>query len=387
MSAGGVSATPGRSQLRVCQVLLKAPAPSETFFLTTARSLPAHVSVFHGPVVAHQDGSPVLSQSVVARGARKALRLASRRDWSWEGTASFSRAIERSGADVVLAEYGEAGLMVLDACVRTKRPLVVRFHGYDASLHGLVESLLPAYRRMFAQSAAILAVSEAMRQRLLALGAPPDKVHHRPCGVEVTRFPRGAPHRVGPVFVTVGRFVDKKAPHLTLLAFSRVALAIPEATLTMIGDGPLLGACRDLVRAMGLDSRVQLPGWLEPAAVAERLRAARALVQHSVQAESGDTEGTPVAVLEAGITGLPVIGTRHGGIPEVVEHERTGLLVDERDVEATSDAMIRLARDPALAARLGDAAAARVAERYSTVVTGRLLYNTLAQAAGWPPLR
>jgi len=377
----------GESQLRVCQVLLKAPGPSETFFQTTARSLPASVSVFHGPLVAYQDGRPVLSQSLAPRAARKVFRMSTGRAWSWEATASFAVAIRRSRADVVLAEYGATGVLVLDACARTKRPLVVRFHGYDASVRSVIDSLLLSYRKLFAQSAAIVAVSQAMRMRLIELGAPAEKVHHTPCGVDVTLFSRVAPDRAGPSFLTVGRFVEKKAPHLTLLAFEQVAQAVPEATLTMIGDGPLLGACRDLARAMGLGQRVEFLGWLPHDAIGDHLKKARALIQHSVQAESGDAEGTPVAVLEAGAAGLPVIATRHGGIPDVVEHGRTGLLVEERDVNATRDAMIQLALDPALAARLGEAAADRIRAQYSSQETGRLLYNILAQAAGRPVVK
>jgi glycosyltransferase involved in cell wall biosynthesis len=90
------------------------------------------------------------------------------------------------------------------------------------------------------------------------------------------------------------------------------------------------------------------------------MRRARGFVQHSVEAESGDCEGTPVGILEAGASGLPVISTRHGGIPEVVVEGETGLLVDEKDVPGMAAHMIRLIREPDLAAQLGLAARRRV---------------------------
>ena len=80
---------------------------------------------------------------------------------------------------------------------------------------------------------------------------------------------------------------------------------------------------------------------------------ARVFVQHSVVAEDGDHEGLPLAILEAGAHGLPVVATRHAGIPDAVREETDGFLVDEGDVQAMAVAMYRLAQDAALAARMG----------------------------------
>lgn len=95
------------------------------------------------------------------------------------------------------------------------------------------------------------------------------------------------------------------------------------------------------------------------------MRGARAFVQHSIQTSYGDAEGTPVSVLEAGATGLPVIATRHMRIHDVAVHEETGLVVDEGDVLGMAQAMVRLGRDPALAVALGRAGQGRVRARYT----------------------
>ena len=97
----------------------------------------------------------------------------------------------------------------------------------------------------------------------------------------------------------------------------------------------------------------------------EEMRRVRCFVQHSVEAASGDCEGTPVAIIEAGATGLPVVATRHGGIPDVVIEGETGFLVDEHDVDGMAHCMLRLAEDPALAGRLGEAARARIESCFS----------------------
>jgi len=120
-----------------------------------------------------------------------------------------------------------------------------------------------------------------------------------------------------------------------------------------------------MVGALGMEGAVALQGTRPHADVAAAMRGARAFVQHSVRAGDGDCEGSPVAVAEAGAAGLPAVATRHAGIPETVLDGVTGLLVEERDVDGMADRMIELARDPALAARLGRAARERICSEFS----------------------
>ena len=133
----------------------------------------------------------------------------------------------------------------------------------------------------------------------------------------------------------------------------------------MVGDGPLLPSCRELASEMLPPSVATFLGTQPPEIIQEEMRRARCFLQHSVEAESGDSEGTPVAILEAGASGLPVVATRHGGIPEVVVEGETGFLVDETDVPAMAAAITRLVRDPVLAARLGRSARRRVETLYT----------------------
>ncbi len=159
--------------------------------------------------------------------------------------------------------------------------------------------------------------------------------------------------------------MDKKAPHLTLLAFDKLARRQPYARLVMIGDGYLRQGCVDLADALGLADRVELPGPLAQAEVARQMARSSCLVQHSVRPASGDMEGTPLAILEAMAAGLPVVATRHGGIVDVVAEGRTGFLVDEEDVDAMAAAMGRLAESPQLAAELGAAGRDFVEKQHS----------------------
>ena len=133
----------------------------------------------------------------------------------------------------------------------------------------------------------------------------------------------------------------------------------------MVGDGPLLTQARSLVQALGLQERVCFFGVCSQGEVADLMRRVRGFVQHSLVAPDGDSEGNPVAVMEAQLSGLPVVATRHAGIPEVVVDGQSGLLVQEGDERAMAQAMVQLVRDPDLAARLGDCGRRRIQERFT----------------------
>jgi glycosyltransferase involved in cell wall biosynthesis len=133
----------------------------------------------------------------------------------------------------------------------------------------------------------------------------------------------------------------------------------------MIGDGPLLGPCKNLACALQIADFVEFLGAQPPDVVAREMKRARAFVQHSVAGSDGNSEGTPVSILEAMATGLPVISTNHAGIPDVVIDGHSGLLVDECDVEGMAKNMLAVARSPELAAMLGRNGSARVRQRYT----------------------
>jgi colanic acid/amylovoran biosynthesis glycosyltransferase len=239
-------------------------------------------------------------------------------------------------------------------------PLIVYFHGYDAFHKGILERCAPQYAALFREAAKIIVVSERMLRRLRELGAPAGKLLHLPAFMDLDLFRYSTGNRVPYRFLAVGRFAETKSPHLTILAFEKVVRVIPEATLIMIGrdgGGELFEACLILIRALGLEGRVQLRGILPHRAVAEEMRLAHVFVQHSVTTpENGDMEGKPVAVMEAMASGLAVVATRHSGIDELIQHGVTGLLVPEYNVEAMAEAMLRVARDDSMALRLGRAA-------------------------------
>jgi glycosyltransferase involved in cell wall biosynthesis len=188
-----------------------------------------------------------------------------------------------------------------------------------------------AYRRLN-DADGIITVSAVTRDRLVALGLT--RPTSTSCRAEWTCRPRRRRGR--------GRHRPlhrrrahggEKAPILLLDAFRRAHEVHPRLRLDYVGGGPLLAAARQFVQSFRLEGAVRLHGWQSNAVARRMLAGADVFLQHSVvDDETGDEEGLPVALLEAMAAGLPIVATRHGGIPEAVEQGTTGMLVAEGDV-------------------------------------------------------
>jgi glycosyltransferase involved in cell wall biosynthesis len=380
--------TPAGTLLRVSSglgVLVVTPnedTPVETFIHDQIEGLELRVEVLFGLPPGARDESGALITPRPFRLVARLLRIGGRKAWSDRiGWYWFDRYLRSRRVNVVLAEYGPTGVELLDACRRNGLPLVTQFLGYDASHRPIVDSLQSKYRRLLREGTAAIAVSQQIERTLYEMGAPPGSVSWIPIGADLERFSATHVSKNPPTFLAIGRFVEKKAPHLTILAFRQVLDQVPDAKLWMVGDGPLLDACRQLVSALGANESIEFFGYQSHEALPPLMQRARAFVQHSVTAPSGDSEGTPVVILEAGASGLPVVSTRHGGIPEVVAEGHTGYLVAEGDIVGMANRMILLARDSQLAERLGAEARRRVEADFSLERTLDRLGDVLRAAS------
>jgi colanic acid/amylovoran biosynthesis glycosyltransferase len=351
----------------VCVISPNKNIYSETFIRAHIERLPATVKVLYGGWFPNyrEDDEPLVSPDLTSRIIRAAGQGLFRLPSKYFHIRALRTFLRVNKIEAVLAEYGPTGVAVMNSSLEAGVPFVVHFHGLDAYDQHILDKYGMHYKPMFIGARAVIAVSHEMEQQLLALGAPREKLFYNPYGVDTSLFSEAHPASAAPFFVAAGRFVDKKAPHLTLVAFRKVVQSCSKARLMMIGDGPLLEACKQLARALGIAGQVQFPGPRSHWDVATTMRRARAFVQHSLRTTYGDSEGTPVAVLEAGASGLPVIATRHAGITDIVLDGKTGFLGDEGDIEGMAKSMIQLANNPTLAEQLGQAARARVCAEFS----------------------
>ncbi len=340
-------------------------AYSETFIQAHKNIPGTKVSYYFGGLLPHtlEGAGGIFPQGRIDRIIYAIKKKLWRNDWTYE-EAVLSRSFKKKQIQCVLAEFGPIGAAVLPVCERLNLPLIVHFHGYDASVSEILKQYADGYQRMFAYASSIVAVSKAMQQRLVEIGCPPEKIVYNPYGPNDLFF-ENTPEYTGKKFIGIGRFVDKKAPYYTILAFHQVLQRHPDARLVIGGDGPLQNTCKNLIAYLGMQAQVQLPGVLTPDEYRAHLKDSIAFVQHSITAANGDMEGTPVAVLEASAAGLPVISTRHAGIPDVILHQQTGLLVEEHDVDGMAHWMNWVLENPVESRKIGEQGKRRIWEHFS----------------------
>ena len=369
---------------RLCIWQPTPASASETFLDVHARLLPAITTVVYGGNYPRDAKSSVDIHNVCRRLLILGRRFMSSKCGPFienQLSNSIASYLRRHRFDVVLAEYGFCGLEVAEAAKIAKVPLVVHFHGVDAYAGDPVQRSVQ-YRAMFKSAAAVVVVSRDMEATIVKLGCPASKVFCVPCGSDANRFSIGTPHSQPARIVAVGRMVEKKAPHLTIVAFAKVLSRYPDATLDMVGDGPLFGPTMQLAKALGISQNIRFLGAQPQAKVAGLLKECRAFVQHSVRANSGDSEGTPVAIVEALTCGIPVVSTRHGGIPDVVVEGETGYLVDEYDVDGMAHRIGLLLEDDDLVSAMSKKARAYALAHLSAEIRIRELSAVIAGAIG-----
>ncbi len=271
--------------------------------------------------------------------------------------------LKNNKIDVVLAEYGTHANNMLPILKKAGLPLVVHFHGYDASVEAVIKKH-NRYKEVFEYASKVIAVSKVMQEKLINMGCPKDKLVHNVYG------PRPEFHKVPPSYskkqlIAIGRFTDKKAPYYTLMAFAQIVKNHPDAKLIMAGDGVLLNMCQNLAKHLKIETQVLFPGVITAEAYRAFLSESLAFVQHSVTAANGDMEGTPLAVLEASAAGLPVISTKHAGIPDVIVDGKTGFLCNEHDVDAMANHINLLLSDVEKAKTLGAAGKVHIEKYFS----------------------
>jgi colanic acid/amylovoran biosynthesis glycosyltransferase len=269
--------------------------------------------------------------------------------------------------DLVHVYYGHKAVKYLPMIQHWGGPFIVSFHGVDVSKFcdqpGYREDLL----KVFAEAKLVLARSKSLLAEVQALGCPPEKLRLNRTPIPLDAFPaheRAAPEDGSWRLIQASRLIPKKGLFTTLEALTKVVPQFPKLKFIICGTGPIkeeLLARRD---ALGLKDHVSVRGWLNQTELADEYRRSHVFLHPSELTESADQEGIPNSMLEAMGTGLPVVATYHGGIPEAVTHEVDGLLVPEKDPTALAQAIIEILSQPDKLGALSRAAAATVRQNF-----------------------
>ncbi|HEX6243539.1 MAG TPA: glycosyltransferase [Polyangiales bacterium] len=285
-------------------------------------------------------------------------------------SSAFHRTLSSGRFDLIHGHFGTGSCYALPYVARTGLPLVVTFHGYDVPLLRSSARYWPQnwpYALLSGQLLRRLTLGLCASQELLEMlssfGVPRERLRLYHLGIDLSAFTRGVSGPV-PKVLMVGRFVEKKGFEFGLRAFAACRAQGLAAELVLVGAGEREQALRALAEELGLGESARFAGVLAPSAVAALMAESDVLLAPSVVAADGDRESGVIAVKEASSAQLPVVGTHHGGIPEIIDDGVTGYLVPERDVDGLADRLGRLLRDRALASRMGAAGRAKMKREY-----------------------
>jgi colanic acid/amylovoran biosynthesis glycosyltransferase len=277
--------------------------------------------------------------------------------------------LQREQPDLVHVYYGHKAVHFHDMLRAWGGPFVVSFHGADVSKFLDEPGYPEALKHVFTDARLVMARSQSLLDRLAQLGCPTEKLRMNRTPIPLAHLAasmRQPPQDEQWRLVQACRLIEKKGILTTLKALAIVKQQYPLVRYILCGDGPLKPRIEESVRKHGLKENVELLGWLDQPQLLEQYRIAQLFLHPSEKTQEEDQEGIPNSMLEAMGTGLPVIATLHGGIPEAVASGEDGLLVPERSPERLAEAMLKLMNDAGELGRMSKNAAASVRANFGS---------------------
>lgn len=288
---------------------------------------------------------------------------------------------KQHGVTHILAEFATSGVMILPLAKKLGLPLAVISHGWDINVIGTMPQWRWHYRRLFHSSARLIAVVPFLRGRMAAIGAPLDRVAVIPCALDVQSF-QVTQHGRGPCrVVMVSRLTAQKGPLNSLRAFAIAAALIPDLSLDIVGNGPLMA---DLVREisrLGIADKVIVHGDQTHRNTLAIMSASHIFLQHCRSLPRQGIESQAVSLLEAMGHGLVPIVTAHGGMTDHVGNGARGWVIPEGDEAAMAERIVDMASNFDTRTEIGAAARHFVRANFSRDV----VYPQLRRYIGLPP--
>jgi colanic acid/amylovoran biosynthesis glycosyltransferase len=278
----------------------------------------------------------------------------------------------RRHADMMHIYFGHTGVHLLPFIREWNRPCVVSFHGFDLAKNPKIENYPGKLRILFDSVPVVLARSRSLADRLIKFGCAPEKIRINRTGIPLGEFPftpRDPPRDNAWRILQACRLIDKKGVASAIRAFAVFATKFPNAEFVIAGKGPLQPELEALAQRLNVAPKVHFCGFLSQKDLRWLYEHSDIFIHPSETPPDENQEGVPNSILEAMATGLPVIATRHGGIPEAVKENVNGFLSEELDWENLGRSMIALANSPELYMRCARAAREAVAANFDQART------------------
>ena len=253
-----------------------------------------------------------------------------------------------------------------------KIPLLVSFYGWDYG-HDL-EHRVEEYNKMFNLADGITAMNDFMKARLIKFGCPKEKIRIVRIWVDTnlplsykTQFSTDKNIKI----LSIGRLTHKKGYETCLKLMHHLKLEGVSFSYTILGEGPLEQSLKNLSNKYKLNKYLNFAGVVKRYEVGKYLNDCDIFLLHSVKGPNGDLEGTPTVLLEAGLLKKPVLSTYHAGIPEIIEHGKSGYLTKENDIKEAKKLLIKLIKEPKKQIEFGEQLFVNIQKKYTQNINSK----------------
>jgi glycosyltransferase involved in cell wall biosynthesis len=270
----------------------------------------------------------------------------------------IKKVISSKDLSILHIHYGTHALRLLPIIDKIDLPVVVSFHGYDASRMTQNKLYMRKLPTLFNRADKIVVCTPYMINQL-KLDPWLEKVQVIPYGIDTDYFKCDRIDKSNKELITIthaGRITEKKGVIDLIISFSDVVKMTNNIQLNILGDGNELVKCRFLAKELGIEGRINFLGAQPNEKVKSILAETDIFVLNSRTASDGDMEGLPNTLLESMSMGKAVVSTRHAGIPTLIKHEENGILVEPKNNIELANALLMLVQDKSFRNQLGDSA-------------------------------
>lgn len=255
---------------------------------------------------------------------------------TYKNKTEVLKQLKENSIKVIHARFGEGGITIMPLAKKLGVPLITTFYGIDASRYPRYFNYRRNLRKLFRESNLLIMQSEYMKQDILKLGCPPEKVMVIYNGIDVNKFRIKKYIETDTVNISMcGRIVEKKGMEYGIKAYER--LRNKNTRLLIIGDGKLKNNLELLVKSLNIENKVTFYGFSSHTKVSKLLHNTDIFLAPHITSSNGDKEGIPNTIKEAMATGIPIVSTYHAGISELVTENENGFLVPEKDIQGLQE--------------------------------------------------
>ena len=355
----------GRTVRKIAFVRTRYLRPSETFIYEELKNIKAFEPIVYTRKKMNVDRFPFRKIKYLPRSANE-----------------IAKSFKKKKIKLIHARFGSTGVSLMNVKKRLGIPMLTSFHGFDLpSVKDNCSSYQKKLPMLFRVGDLFTVPSQHMKRKLIKWGCPPGKIRIMYSGIDLNRFTyiEREPKTENITILAVGRLHKKKGFRYLVKAFKKVVEQHPTSQLVIVGEGDERETLKKLISDLKLSRHVRLLGLIPHTEMSELLNQADIFCLPSITTNDGNQEGIPNAIKEAMATGLPIVSTFHGGIPELVTDKWEGLLVPEKNVGLLAIKIKYLIQNPSVRMEMGKRGREKVENSFDSSKQVRILEELYSQ--------